>query len=288
MRIYAVKHPLLTIFLIAGIGLVWLAVPLITRDGARNQKRVVGALKFVEERIETLGSGDQVVDAFHLPILQEGPEPNAWVVSGVVEMHDAAAGKHFKPYVAELTSVCNSYSDSRCWSLEKLDLGSELNEPDEDGARVSLMSALDLEAIEPALEAGAVEQASDRVPLIGVNSQADSKLSSQYKLIATTEKAGKLTSNSNEQTKKPHKNALDFLRNHQVLVYLIQRQLNGLGYNSGPADGKIGPRTRAAIEAYQREHNLRIDGRPTKKLTSHLAKSLLDLSPDTGRIGQAN
>lgn len=53
-------------------------------------------------------------------------------------------------------------------------------------------------------------------------------------------------------------------------VMEVQRELNQLGYNAGPADGLMGARTRSAIQAYQRDSNLRVDGQATASLLSHL------------------
>lgn len=53
-------------------------------------------------------------------------------------------------------------------------------------------------------------------------------------------------------------------------VQELQRELNQLGYSAGPADGLIGGRTRDAIQAYQRDHNLLVDGQATPALLSHV------------------
>lgn len=50
----------------------------------------------------------------------------------------------------------------------------------------------------------------------------------------------------------------------------IQRELNDRGYDVGPADGTIGPRTTRAIRAYQRDAGLPVDGRATDTLLDHL------------------
>ena len=54
------------------------------------------------------------------------------------------------------------------------------------------------------------------------------------------------------------------------LVLLIQQRLNSLGLHPGPADGKMGPHTRAAIEIYQAKHGLTVDGQATEELLRHL------------------
>jgi peptidoglycan hydrolase-like protein with peptidoglycan-binding domain len=53
-------------------------------------------------------------------------------------------------------------------------------------------------------------------------------------------------------------------------VLEIQRALNQLGYNAGPIDGSMGARTRGAIQSYQRDHNLLVDGQATSTLLSHV------------------
>jgi peptidoglycan hydrolase-like protein with peptidoglycan-binding domain len=53
-------------------------------------------------------------------------------------------------------------------------------------------------------------------------------------------------------------------------VQELQRELNQLGYSAGPADGLIGARTREAIQAYQRDQGLLVDGQATPALLSHV------------------
>ena len=52
----------------------------------------------------------------------------------------------------------------------------------------------------------------------------------------------------------------------------IQTALNTRGYDAGPADGVAGPRTRAAIRAYQRDNGLTVDGQPTASLWQHMQR----------------
>jgi peptidoglycan hydrolase-like protein with peptidoglycan-binding domain len=54
----------------------------------------------------------------------------------------------------------------------------------------------------------------------------------------------------------------------------VQRALARLGYDPGKADGVLGPRTRRAIEAYQRAHGRTADGRPTLDLLNALRDSV--------------
>ncbi|MFV2091515.1 MAG: peptidoglycan-binding protein [Hyphomicrobiales bacterium] len=54
------------------------------------------------------------------------------------------------------------------------------------------------------------------------------------------------------------------------LVADIQYSLTNLGYDPGPVDGLMGPGTRAAVRAYQRDAGLLITGRISKQLLKHI------------------
>ncbi len=63
-------------------------------------------------------------------------------------------------------------------------------------------------------------------------------------------------------------------------VAALQRDLARLGYDPGPADGATGPKTRAAIRAFQAVAGLPVDGRVSEKLESAVGAALR-------RIGRA-
>jgi len=54
------------------------------------------------------------------------------------------------------------------------------------------------------------------------------------------------------------------------LIALIQTALAEAGQDPGAADGKMGPKTRTAIESYQAEHGLPIDGQASPSLLAHI------------------
>lgn len=56
------------------------------------------------------------------------------------------------------------------------------------------------------------------------------------------------------------------------IVQEIQHKLSAQGYDAGPADGQLGVRTRNAIEAFQRDHGLTVDGRATGEFLELLGK----------------
>ena len=61
---------------------------------------------------------------------------------------------------------------------------------------------------------------------------------------------------------------------NKAAVSRVQAGLAKLGYHSGPVDGILGSQTRTAIEDYQRDHALLVDGRPTVQLARHIENNL--------------
>ena len=54
------------------------------------------------------------------------------------------------------------------------------------------------------------------------------------------------------------------------LVYRTQNALASRGYDVGKPDGILGPRTRGAIERYQRQNSLLVDGQASDALLRHI------------------
>jgi peptidoglycan hydrolase-like protein with peptidoglycan-binding domain len=54
------------------------------------------------------------------------------------------------------------------------------------------------------------------------------------------------------------------------LVREVQSRLVALGFDPGPVDGVYGPQTRQGIIAFQKAHNLQVDGKISNKLIGAL------------------
>jgi peptidoglycan hydrolase-like protein with peptidoglycan-binding domain len=54
------------------------------------------------------------------------------------------------------------------------------------------------------------------------------------------------------------------------VVQEVQSLLGAAGYDAGPADGRMGAKTRAAIIRYQQDHGLPLNGTPSFQLLEHL------------------
>ena len=61
----------------------------------------------------------------------------------------------------------------------------------------------------------------------------------------------------------------------KALITELQSRLNSLGYNVGSADGEAGPRTRRAIQAFQRQVGITVDGKPSLALLNTIKKTPL-------------
>lgn len=59
----------------------------------------------------------------------------------------------------------------------------------------------------------------------------------------------------------------------ESMVLEIQQRLNAQGYNAGPEDGILGPRTHSAIQVFQADHALLPDGVADEDLVQRLRSS---------------
>lgn len=60
------------------------------------------------------------------------------------------------------------------------------------------------------------------------------------------------------------------LSTDRSVVTDLQKRLNELGYDAGPADGQMGPKTRTAIRSYQKKSGVAPDGRLTASLMERI------------------
>ncbi|MCW8848814.1 MAG: peptidoglycan-binding protein [Melioribacteraceae bacterium] len=71
----------------------------------------------------------------------------------------------------------------------------------------------------------------------------------------------------------PQVNQQQPVKYDQQMVMDAQAMLNSLGYDAGPADGLFGNRTKIAIQNFQRDYGLQVNGRPSQYLISNLQKN---------------
>lgn len=72
-------------------------------------------------------------------------------------------------------------------------------------------------------------------------------------------------------------------KNQLYSIVSIQGLLKKLGYNPGPIDGKIGPRTKKAIRSFQYDIGLEVDGKPSASIEEWLKSMVASTTPKVAR-----
>jgi peptidoglycan hydrolase-like protein with peptidoglycan-binding domain len=86
---------------------------------------------------------------------------------------------------------------------------------------------------------------------------------------ATTDVAG-ATGSTHVTVTGEEKSSRTITLKYDELVEDVQRELLATGHFNGLVDGVTGPKTRVAIEAYQRENGIEITGEASKALVEHI------------------
>jgi hypothetical protein len=116
------KGPLIFCGLMLAIGLAWITLVYLDNRQKNYEERVVGALKFLDGAIDTLREFDADLYA---PSIKSRPEPNRWVLSGIMVIRGGEAkqsrDRRGPPrFSAILESICLDHADPTCWRLEEL------------------------------------------------------------------------------------------------------------------------------------------------------------------------
>ena len=235
-------------------GLVWSALSYRDARDREYEHRLVGALNFTEDAI---GAALDLHAGIYGPSIAPGPNPDYWVVSGLMVSNDNLGGTASAPFSAVLENVCAASYDLSCWRTVELAI---------DG------------------------QAVDALPLVGVGPDVVAEGAAFGSAGQNDIREEDLTPvpavlNGGEPFTAPEYDGLP----NQDLIRFIQNALTSLRYEPGPIDGKLGSRTASAIRVYQRDSNLVPDGLPSVELLRHLRGQLGELgqqSRDPSNDGQ--
>lgn len=87
----------------------------------------------------------------------------------------------------------------------------------------------------------------------------------------------------------PGKQSRSIMLKYEVLVEDVQRELLATGHFQGLVDGVNGPRTKLAVEAYQRDNGMAVTGEVNKKLLEHIryTRKLTQAAEFTGTVTPA-
>jgi hypothetical protein len=249
---------LIIFFLSLSIGGIAAVLYYLDERSERHEVRLLGALAFVEVAIEASQGPNTEL---YSPSIERHIEPNFWILSGIAARQDRSGGRDYLPYSAVLESICLPFGSPECWRIESLTIDRGAIEidsgslPASDAVDGPLPKAVQ-ESKPPGEPEGPTASSGTTPPEPVV--PADSGLPEPPPIVDIKE------------VDDPAPRALS----EDALISLIQLALEELGFDPGSPDGKMGPRTKSAIEEYQRNNDLHADGKPTQKLLDHIKKQL--------------
>jgi hypothetical protein len=205
-------------------------------DANRQERLVIGWSNSLVWR----ALGTPTTPRFEATALSSGDAPRHWIVTGQVAYRDDAGALLQHTYEAAVEQVCSDDGHRECWRLEAL--------------------AVDGLAVEPN-----TPPAAEDAPEVAATEPEETTPRAQSQ--AAAEPAEPFVASAVETGSPP---PIDTPTDPADLLRAIQHALNAAGYDAGSADGQIGPRTRAAIESYQRANGLAVDGVPRAALLRHL------------------
>jgi Putative peptidoglycan binding domain len=211
-------------------------------DASRQEQLVIGW----SNSLVWSALGTPTMPRFEATALSSGDAPRHWVVTGQVAYRDDAGALLQRTYEAAVEQVCAHDRRRECWHLGVLSLDGSAVDPSTPPAAEDTPEAAPAEA-EP----------EETAPL--AEAQAESP--------AAAERAEPFLAPAVETESPP---PMDTPKDPAELLRAIQEALNTAGHDAGPPDGQMGPRSRAAIESYQRANGLAVDGVPRAALLRHL------------------
>ena len=269
---------------LAVIGLVWLTLPILNQRGRDHEARLVAALQLVEDAIAGSSADILRVDLFSpeiAPLAGDG----RWQVSGIVATQDRAGKPVNVRYTAVVVFSCQPFADPACGktmtlTIEDLPLivdGAVVAEL-QDVLRVSTESA-----VPGTVDAGSTAPSetgeSSAIPAPQMETPtppAEEPYTAQPNMPAVTEIPAPIPTSAPEspaagmvETPTPDAEPIQGDR----LIFLTQKRLKEIGYDPGPVDGQVGPRTTTAIQDFQQRAGLSVDGQPSEDLLEHLSQA---------------
>jgi hypothetical protein len=178
-----------------------------------------------------------------------------WTVAGEIELPGNDGRRLVTTYTADVRSRCSNFSERRCWEMAGMSLGSV---PASTGAEAGARQVDERDAAFELASLPAEPQPAEPPPpgptpeeLAAAESELDFIMTEP--LIEPTDALlqalGGWSTIRGPQSFTP--------RYDPVMVRDIQAGLAALGYDPGPADGILGRRTRAAIEAFRGREGLK-------------------------------
>lgn len=109
--------------LVVFLGVAWVTIPMLVGRDKEPEKRLIGALNFLQDTIQHSRSVPFDLDVFDSPSIKQEPEPNVWSISATLAIPDSVGIVIYRPYTAVVENVCQAYDERRCWRLVQLTIG---------------------------------------------------------------------------------------------------------------------------------------------------------------------
>lgn len=269
--------------IIVVIGLVWAITPIADKRARNHEQRLVAALNLVEDAIVSSSTDILRVDLFS-PEIATLTGDGRWKLTGIVATQGRAGKAVHVRYVAAVAFSCTPYDEPDCGKVESLSIeGQPLVV---EGATVAdLQSVLDAAT-------GATDETLPGTSPADTTAAPTSLPAPQIGAVATeAAPAAEVPTSDTIVMEEPADPVQPVAAESQPAVtaavpttddepiqgnrqiFLIQKNLREMGYDPGPVDGHVGPRTTSAIQVYQRRAGLEVDGQPSAVLLEHMIQS---------------
>lgn len=209
------------------------------QDASRRERLVIGW----SNSLVWGALGTPTTPRFRVAALGSGDAPRRWIVTGQVAYRDDAGALLQRTYEAAVEQVCAHDGSRECWHLVAL--------------------TLDGRAVDPSTPQAAQHTPPEAAPAEAEPDETAPPAESQ----AAAARVEPFLAPAVETESPP---PMDTPTDPVDLLRAIQEALNAAGHDAGSPDGQIGPRTRAAIQSYQRANGLAVDGVPRAALLRHL------------------
>ncbi len=269
--------------IIAIIGLVWAVTPIMDKRARTHEQRLVAALNLVEDAVVSSSRDILRVDLFS-PKIASLSGDGRWRLDGIVETQGRAGKAVHVRYVAAVAFSCTRYDEPDCGNVQSLSIeGQPLVV---DGATVAeLQSVLDAatgvtDEILPGTSPADAAAAPTLLPAPQISAvapeaepAADVPASNAPAAEEPADPVQPVAAEPQPAVTAAVPPANDEPIQGDRQIFLVQKNLRDRGYDPGPVDGHIGPRTTSAIQAYQQRAGLKVDGQPSAVLLEHMLQS---------------
>ena len=109
--------------LVVFLGVAWVAIPMLVGRDKEPEKRLVGALNFVQNTVQYSRSVPFDVDVFDTPTIERESQPDVWSINATLTIPVRTGTVIREPYTAVVENLCQPYKERKCWRLIQLTIG---------------------------------------------------------------------------------------------------------------------------------------------------------------------